>query len=251
MGKDKSNIGFWDKAAKNYSAYLQKGNNDWVRIYRPVIDELLGEVCGKRVLDAGCGEGYYSRRLSPQGAFVAGIDGSKKMITLARSKNSEAEVNYQVMDLTQKLDFKEAQFDIVLANMVLMDIPRIDIVIAEFARILKENGILVFCITHPCFFDSEWVSDEKGRKLYKPISDYLNDKVEELNFWGKTLHYHKPLSAYFNALEHNGFSVVSLREPVPSDEVLEKHPDWEYHKRVPSFIVVKAIVGSKKSNSST
>ena len=106
----------------------------------------------------------------------------------------------------------------------------------------------LFCTTHPCFFDYEWVSDEKGRKLYKPISDYLNEKVEELNFWGKTLYYHRPLSTYFNALEHNGFSVVSLREPVPSDELLEKHPDWEYHRRIPSFIVAKAILGSKKSD---
>jgi len=247
MGKDKPNIEFWDKAAENYSTHLQKGKNDWVTIYRPAIDELLGEVRGKRILDAGCGEGYYCRRLSLQGAFVTGIDGSKKMIARARGKNPESEVNYQVMDLTERLGLKEAQFDIVLANMVLMDIPRIDVAIGEFARILKENGVLVFCITHPCFFCYDWVQGEKGAKLHKPISDYLNEKVEELTFWGKTLHYHRPLSYYFGLLEANGFCVTSLKEPIPSNELLRKHPEWKYHTRIPSFIALKAILRCKES----
>lgn len=247
MGKDKPNIEFWDKAAENYSTHLQKGKNDLVMIYQPAIDELLGGVCGKRILDAGCGEGYYSRRLSSQGAFVTGIDGSKKMIARAGSKNPEAEINYQVMDLTQKLDFKQAQFDIVLANMVLMDISRIDIAIAEFARILKKDGSLVFCITHPCFFCYDWIQDEKGAKLYKAISDYLNENVEELTFWGKTFHYHRPLSYYFDLLEANEFCVASLKEPIPSNELLQKHPEWKFHTRIPSFIVLKAILHSKES----
>jgi len=247
MGKDKPNIELWDKAVENYSIHLQKGKNDLVMIYQPAIDELLGDVCRKRILDAGCGEGYYCRKLSSQGAFVTGIDGSKKMIAHARSKNPKAEVNYQVMDLTQRLDFKEAQFDIVLANMVLMDIPRIDVTIVEFARILKKDGSLVLSIVHPCFFCYGWISDEKGAKICKPISDYLNEKVEELTFWGKTLHYHRPLSYYFSLLEGNEFCVVSFKEPIPSDQLLWKHPDWKYHTRIPSFIVLKAIFRGKKS----
>ncbi len=246
MNMGNKNIQHWNRVAKKYCRDMRDVGTDFRAIYRPAIDELLGDVLGKRILDAGCGEGYYCRELPLKKASVTGIDGSKKMITLARNKKTEVEVDYEVTDLTRKLNFPDGEFDVVLANMVLMDIPRIDVAIAEFARILKKDGSLVFCITHSCFFDYEWVSDEKGRKLYKPISDYLNEKVEELNFWGKTLYYHRPLSTYFSALEHNGFSVASLREPVPSDELLEKHPDWEYHRRIPSFIVVKAILGNKK-----
>ncbi len=242
-----NHIQCWNRAAKKYSMHFRKAGADLQTIYQPAVDELLGNVSGKHILDAGCSEGYYSRKFALKNALVTGIDGSKNMIAIAKSKNREIEINYQVMDLTQRLDFKNYQFDIVLANMVLMDIPKIDVAIAEFARILKKNGSLIFSITHPCFFCYDWVSNEKGAKLYKPISSYLKEKVEELNFWGKTLHYHRPLSYYFSILEQNSFRVTSLREPVPSGDLLKKYPDWEFHRRIPSFIVAKAMLYTNKS----
>ena len=247
MNMGNKNIQHWNRVAKKYCRDMWDVGTDFRVIYQPAIDELLGDVRGKKILDAGCGEGYYCRELVLKKASVTGIDGSKEMITLARSKKMEVEVDYRVIDLTRKLNFPDGEFDIVLANMVLMDISRIDIAIAEFARILKENGVLVFCITHPCFFCYDWVQGEKGAKLYKPISDYLSEKVEELTFWGKTLHYHRPLSYYFGLLDANRFCVTCLKEPIPSNELLRKHPEWEYHTRIPSFIVLKAILRSKES----
>lgn len=76
--------------------------------------------------------------------------------------------------------------------------------------------------------------------MYKKIGNYLNDGVEELNFWGKTLHYHRPLSRYMDAIEKAGMYVSSFREPVPSRELIELHPEEEYHNRIPSFVVIMA-----------
>ena len=149
---DKKNIQHWNKAAREYCGSIGNIETDLRVIYQPAIDELLARVDGKRILDAGCGEGHYSRRLSSQGAFVTGIDGSKKMIALAKKKKTKTQVDHRVMDLTQKLDFPEREFDIVLANMVFMDIPRVDVAGSEFARILKKDGSLILSITHPCFF---------------------------------------------------------------------------------------------------
>lgn len=247
MNMGNRNIQHWNRAAKKYCRDMRNIETDFRVIYQPATDGLLGDVRKKRILDAGCGEGYYCRKLALKKASVTGIDGSEEMITFARNKKTEVKVDYKVMDLTQKLNFPDGEFDIVLANMVLMDIPKIDIATAEFARVLKENGVLVFCITHPCFFCYDWVQDEKGAKLYKPISDYLNENVEELTFWGKTLHYHRPLSYYFDLLEANGFCVTSLKEPIPSNELLRRHPQWKYHTRIPSFIALKATLRSKES----
>ncbi len=100
---------------------------------------------------------------------------------------------------------------------------------AEFARLLVDGGILLFSITHPCFFCYDWGTDEKGERAYKEISDYLTPKVSELNFWGKTLHFHRPLSHYFDVLSQNGFCVDVFKEPVsepvPSEEVVREHPN--------------------------
>lgn len=246
MKIDKDNIQNWDKAARGYSAFLQKGKNKYVGVYLSAVDELLDDVSGKCILDAGCGEGYYSRKLVSKKAIVTGIDGSKKMITLAKSRSPKIKIDYKLMDLTQKLDFKNGHFDIVLANMVLMGISKIDVAIAEFARILKKNGCLIFSITHPCFFFSDWILDKTRTKSHKPISDYSHERVGKLNFWGKISHYHRPLSYYFNSLEDNNFCVTSLKEPVFSDKLLKKYSEREFHKRIPSFIIIKSILSTNK-----
>ena len=151
-----------DEKIKQRNFLTQELSNTLGRLQKEVEKELEG----KRILDAGCGEGFYCRKLALKKASVTGIDGSKELITLARNKKTEVKVDYKVMDLTQNLNFPDAEFDVVLANMVPMDISKIDIAIAEFARILEENGVLVFCITHPCFFCYDWVQDKKGARLY-------------------------------------------------------------------------------------
>ena len=241
MGKE-----YWNKAAADYCSRMERFPQVEARSeYEPVVDELLGDVSGKRVLDAGCGGGTYSRKLASLGAIVTGIDGAAEMISIAERYPVQPNLEYKVLDLTEKLPFADGCYDVVLANMVLMDIPRMDVAIAEFARLVAEGGILVFSITHPCFFCYDWVTDEKGERAHKAISDYLTPKVKELNFWGKTLHFHRPLCHYFDVLSQNGFCVDAFKEPVagpvPPEEVLGERPGWGHRMQVPSFVVIRAI----------
>ena len=82
--------------------------------------ELLGDLCGKSVLDLACGEGYYSRIFKHLGASrVVGLDLSTKMIELARASEAEASlgVEYAVGDATA---FEpDETFDIVTAAYLL------------------------------------------------------------------------------------------------------------------------------------
>jgi ubiquinone/menaquinone biosynthesis C-methylase UbiE len=246
MGKEKQHIRYWNEAAADYCSRMERFPQVEARSeYEPVVEELLGDVSGKHVLDAGCGGGTYSRKLASLGAIVTGIDGSAEMISIAERYPVQRNLEYKVVDLTEKLPFPDGYYDVVLANMVLMDIPRIDVAIAEFARLLADGGILVFSITHPCFFCYDWVTDEQGERAHKEVSDYLAPKTTELNFWGKTLHFHRPLSHYFDVLSQNGFCVDVFKEPVsepvPSEEVLREHPSWGHRMQVPSFAVIRAI----------
>lgn len=239
------NINHWDIAAENYSADNNQGKNLHARIYLAAVNELLENVNGKYILDAGCGDGSFSLELSQKGAFVTAVDGSDTMLTIAKRKHIHKNLQYNKMDLTRKLTFKDNCFDIVVANMLLMDIPEIELFICEVARILKKPGNFVFSITHPCFFLSNWVEDESNIKIYKKVEKYLDERVEELNFWGKTLHYHRPLSGYMNAIEKAGMYVSSFREPIPLKELMDLYPEQEYHFRVPSFLVIRAKTFNK------
>jgi len=170
----------------NEKEYLHKWNSvaidyctrrdEVALIYQPVIEELTGDISGKQVLDAGCGDGLDSRKLVSMGAVVTGIDASQKMIALAKGFPSQPRLDYKIADLTEQLPFPDGCYDVVLANMVLMDIPQIDVAIAEFSRVLRRGGIFVFSITHPCFFSSDWIRGDDGEHLYKAISDYLIPK---------------------------------------------------------------------------
>lgn len=53
---------------------------------RPAVRELIGEVAGQRVLDAGCGPGLYAEELLAGGAEVVAFDHSPKMVDLARNR---------------------------------------------------------------------------------------------------------------------------------------------------------------------
>ncbi|MBI2878047.1 MAG: methyltransferase domain-containing protein [Candidatus Tectomicrobia bacterium] len=79
MGRNEQQIRYWNRAAADYCSRQDKLTS----IYRPIVDDLLGDVSGKRVLDAGCGGGTYSRKLASLGAIVTGIDGSANMISIA------------------------------------------------------------------------------------------------------------------------------------------------------------------------
>ena len=226
----------WNNAANDY---IQNQMSEY-NFHTSVIDQLIGDVKNKEILDAGCGDGQYAKKLAEMGAIVIGIDGSTEMIHRACRNHPHPYITYKVMDLTKPLTLINGSSDIIIAQMVMMDLPEIETCISEFSRILRPDGWLIFSITHPCFFSSDWVMDETGARTYKKVTDYLSVKSESLFFWGKTIHYHRPLSYYFQYLEKNGFSVHSLHEPIPDMKGGEQDPDIMHHFRIPSFMVIKA-----------
>ena len=84
------------------------------------IFNLLGNPKGMKILDAGCGEGIYSRELIDRGAsFVLGVDGAKDFIELAKQKNKN--YNNQIKychSLIQNLQGSE-DMDAVIGSYVL------------------------------------------------------------------------------------------------------------------------------------
>lgn len=73
----------YDKLANSYSDRAPtKPHNAYYE--RPVTLSLLGDIRGRRVLDAACGPGIYAELLADSGAEVIGFDASEKIVTLAR-----------------------------------------------------------------------------------------------------------------------------------------------------------------------
>lgn len=113
-------------------------------IERRLILELLGEVKGLRVLDVGCGDGELAVALSELGGEVVGVDLSPAMIEAAerRAQKSGLKVAFKVAS-AQKLPFRDAQFDVVVAVTVLCFVRDTAPVFQEMARVMRPGGRLV------------------------------------------------------------------------------------------------------------
>ena len=69
---------------------------DFTRKYllNSAIFEFAGDVAGKSVLDAGCGQGYLCRLLAKQGAVVTGVEPSDPWYTYARPTRASRAARY-------------------------------------------------------------------------------------------------------------------------------------------------------------
>ncbi|MDR2012552.1 MAG: class I SAM-dependent methyltransferase [Rhodanobacter sp.] len=97
---------------------------------------------GKRVLDAACGEGYGSALLADVAAQVVGIDIDAATIAHARARYARPRLDYACMDAT-RLDFPDYAFDLVVSFETLEHLAAQERLLAGFARVLSEDGVLV------------------------------------------------------------------------------------------------------------
>ena len=78
----------WNQNAAFWDDYMGDENNTFHNLLvRPAMESLLTVKPGDRVLDIGCGNGNYARRLAELGARVTAIDTSEEMIERARARS--------------------------------------------------------------------------------------------------------------------------------------------------------------------
>lgn len=182
---------------------------------RPVTLELLGDVSGKRILDAGCGPGSFAQLLVKKGATVYAIDASAEMVHSAKETLGDLATVLQA-DLNKPLDFLQpASFDIVLSSLVLDYVEDWDTLFHEFCKVLDDDGRFVMSIHHPFFLDLK--NNVKQIEIEKNY--FLTQQVEE--DWtpaGMGIpSYRRPLSAISSAFWNAGFLIERIVEPKPTE----------------------------------
>lgn len=161
---------YWEQRAKNIRKY--KGEEFYTiteipfYVYRRnrILEILNGiSVEGKRILDFGCGDGYYSRYLKKRGAEVIGVDISSGMVNLAKenAKKDDLEIPFYKME-GEHLEFEDNSFDIVLTVAVLQHIINESILnhlVSEVSRVLVGGGeVIIFeRVATPMRKGSTWI----------------------------------------------------------------------------------------------
>jgi SAM-dependent methyltransferase len=103
----------------------------------------------KRILDAACGNGRYSRfllRHADPDAVLTSFDLSRAMLRRARARLKSERVSQAVADLA-RLPYADAAFDAVVCGWVLEHLPDPRPGLGELARVLRPGGKLLLLST--------------------------------------------------------------------------------------------------------
>jgi SAM-dependent methyltransferase len=237
----------------------------WHRaIIDPTLLGVIGPVRGLRVLEIACGNGYLSRRFAAAGAReVVGIDASVPTIELARAREAADPrgVRFEVRDAARLNDLPSAGFDLVVANMALMDIADAGGTVREVGRVLDRTGRFVFSLSHPCFDTDDrsmWVVERAqtpggdfADTIWRKVSGYREEvrrpipwQVSETETVA-TDSYHRTLATYSRYLRDAGLVITRLEEPMPLPEAIEGSPQGRFIAAIPLHLVVEAEFGAR------
>ena len=199
----------WENAVEQYADNQER--SEFADQNKAIVKARFPRLNGEKVLDLGCGYGYYTDYFNRVGGNAVGIDGAETMILLAKSRYPDCA--FSVADIEKPFPFDNGSFNIVFCNQVLMDIENIGYVFSESYRVLQPEGILYYSIVHPAFYQGDWQENESGYRYAKRISSYLTRNVSQNRFWGATAHFHRPLCDYLNAAADAGLILKHTEEP--------------------------------------
>jgi SAM-dependent methyltransferase len=232
-GSDPVSREAYDKLASSYSARAPtKPHNAYYE--RPATLSLLGDVRGRRVLDAACGPGIYAEILADRGAEVVGFDASEKMVALARERlRGRAEVHRA--NLEEPLEWlDDDSFDLVVSALAMDYVEDWGVPLSEFYRVLKATGKLVFSVEHPTFKFVDYVYQGEGSYFETELVGMEWRGFAE-SVWMPS--YRRPLGAMVDAILGSGFIFAGMLEPQPDERFRVADPEeYERLSRMPGFL---------------
>ena len=209
----------------------------------PAIRALLPDFDGKRIVDLGCGFGWFSRWAKQHGAaHILGLDLSRNMIARAKADTSDPDIEYAIADLN-RLDLPEASFDFAYSSLAFHYIRDFDRLVRTVHRSLVPGSYLVFSIEHPIYMAPTrpgWLIDSDGRKTW-PVDRYSVEGPRRTDWLAKdVLKYHRTLGATLNTLIGAGFTIRHVQEWSPADDQVAANPDLADELERPMMLLVAA-----------
>lgn len=143
-------VNYWERRSESF---LKQRRDE---LHDPIADRWLEEILpflpkGKmlRILDAGCGTGFFSILLAKQGHQVVGTDLTKGMIENAGilageelGESVKGACSFYLMD-AENLDFEDESFDAVISRNLTWTLPHPITAYGEWLRVLKPGGVLI------------------------------------------------------------------------------------------------------------
>lgn len=226
-----ANTNPWDEYADEYARWIagrEPPNIEDNKILSRLL-VLLGDLDGREILDAGCGEGFLARVLAARGARVTGIDLSPRIIQIAREKDPDATIDYRVADLSRPLPDLNGRFDLIGSYLVLNDVQDYCGFASTLASLAKPGAQVVLAFNNPY-----------SSVVREHVTDYFASGA--MGTYGglseqgvRARYYHRTLEEYLDAFLNARLQLVKLAD-VPDVFGLK----WllPEHYRFPRFMIL-------------
>ncbi len=215
----------WEERALAWADLVRSGSDKTFAWNGSAFLESLPEP-GSLTVDIACGEGRMARTLTELGHKVVGIDGSPTLVRLAGE--AEPDGDYRVGDVAA-LPVPNGCTDLAIAFMCLQDVDDAAAAIFEAGRILEPDGRFCLAVVHPLASAGELSADDA---LVVTESYFKERPVTRSLGAGSIVPFHRPLEAYFGAVEEADLLVETVRE-IP---MRRRAPD-----ALPMFLHIRAV----------
>ena len=172
---------YWNESAPHYSNTIQHEFVDEEKLWLNLIMKNAPfQDHPMRVLDIGCGPGFFTIILTKAGHHVTGIDCTPNMLEEARknAKSQGVEAEFMQMDV-HRLNFPDNTFDLVVSRNVTWTLYEPELAYKEWKRVLKPGGrMLAFdaCWYMQVFKPEVLQEMKKGIKIYRKKHGDLPDR---------------------------------------------------------------------------
>ena len=175
-------VNYWEKRSDSF--LMQKRQELHSAMAERWMKEIRAQLPkGKklRILDVGCGAGFFSVLLAKEGHQVTGIDLTPDMIKNARLLASEEKTDceFLVMD-AENPEFPEGTFDVIISRNLTWTLPHVSHAYGEWLRVLKKGGVLLNFDANYGITDFSNVADLPENHAHNILGDDMMRECEEI-----------------------------------------------------------------------
>jgi ubiquinone/menaquinone biosynthesis C-methylase UbiE len=152
------------------------GKERWKRRVKMLTHFILP---ASKVLELGCGTGYFTKEIIKTGADITAIDISPDLINAAKESIKAPNVRF-IVDNAYSMSFKNNQFDYIIGSSVLHHL-QIGSAVNEIYRVLKSGGKIAF--TEPNMMNPQ-IALQKNIRFLKRLA---GDSPDETAFFRRKL----------------------------------------------------------------
>ena len=175
-------VNYWEKRSDSFlEQRRQELHSTMAERWLKEIRRQLPEGKNLRILDVGCGAGFFTVLLSKEGHQVTGIDLTPDMIKNARllAEEENADCQFQVMD-AENPDFPDETFDVIISRNLTWTLPHVSHAYKEWIRVLKKGGVLLNFDANYGKTDFSNVSDLPETHAHHTVGDEMMRECEEI-----------------------------------------------------------------------